>query len=158
MSTVQADHEWFMRLAMVEAAMCAAAGGGPYGAIVVHEGIVIGRSGARKDSRKNPTGHAEILAIQEAARYLETADMTGCTMYTNRGSCAICSATMVSNNLSLVVRGIKPSDGDREFLDHLITLLDRGEQTRVISGVLYEETARHFKALVEQGQSRQPTR
>ena len=147
MSTAQADHEWFMRLAMAEAAMCAAAGGRPYGAIVVHEGIVIGRSGARKDSRKNPTGHAEIVAIQEAASYLGTADMTGCTMYTNQGSCAMCSATMVSNNLSLVVRGIKPSHGDREMLDQLITLLDRSEQTSVISGVLHEEMAKQFQAL-----------
>ena len=147
MSTAQADHEWFMRLAMAEAAMCAAAGGSPHGAIVVHEGIVIGRSGARKESRKNPTGHAEILAIQEAARYLGTADMTGCTMYTNQGSCAMCSATMVTNNLSLVVRGIRPSDGDQEVLDQLIALLDRSEQTSVISGVLHEEMARQFQAL-----------
>ena len=147
MSTAQADHEWFMRLAMAEAAMCAAAGGRPYGAIVVHEGIVIGRSGARKDSRKNPTGHAEIVAIQEAASYLGTADMTGCTMYTNQGSCAMCSATMVANNLSLVVRGIRPSDGDQEVLDQLIALLDRSEQTSVISGVLQEEMARQFQAL-----------
>ena len=147
MSIAQADHEWFMRLAMAEAAMCAAAGGRPYGAIVVHEGIVIGRSGARKDSRKNPTGHAEILAIQEAASYLGTADMTGCTMYTNQGSCAMCSATMVTNNLSLVVRGIRPSDGDQEVLDQLIALLDRSEQTSVISGVLHEEMARQFQAL-----------
>ena len=142
----QADHEWFMRLAMAEAVMCAAAGGSPYGAIVVHDGIVIGRSGARKDSYKNPTGHAEILAIQQAADYLGTKDMTGCTMYTNRGSCAMCSATMVSNNLSLVVRGVKPTESDREFLEHIINLLDRADHTKVISGVLFEETARHFQS------------
>ena len=97
MSSAQTDHEYYMRLAMAEAAMCAAAGGRPFGSVVVHDGVVIGRSGARKDSSKNPTGHAEIIAIQEAAQYLGTADMTGCTMYTNRGSCAMCSATMVSN-------------------------------------------------------------
>ena len=90
MSTSQADHEWFMRLAMAEAAMCAAAGGRPYGTVVVHDGIVIGRSGPRKDSRKNPIGHAEILAVQEAAQYLGTADMTGCTVYNNQDSCMMC--------------------------------------------------------------------
>ncbi len=144
MSSPQTDHEYYMRLAMAEAAMCAAAGGRPYGSIVVHNGIVVGRSGARKDSYKNPTGHAEILAIQEAASYLGTADMTDCTMYTNRGSCPMCSATMVSNNLSLVVRGIKPAEGDREFLDPIIAMLGRGDHTKVISGVLFEETAKHF--------------
>ena len=130
MSSPQTDHEYYMRLAMAEAAMCAAAGGRPYGSIVVHNGIVVGRSGARKDSYKNPTGHDEILAIQEAASYLGTADMTDCTMYTNRGSCPMCSATMVSNNLSLVVRGIRPAEGDREFLDPIIALLGRCE-TRI---------------------------
>ena len=127
--------------------MCAAAGGRPYGSIVVHDDVVIGRSGARKDSSKNPIGHAEILAILEAANYLGTADMTDCTMYTNRGSCPMCCATMVSNNLSLVVRGVRPAEGDREFLDPIIELLGRGDHTKVISGVLFEETAEHFKAL-----------
>ena len=70
MSSAQTDHEYYMRLAMAEAAMCAAAGGRPYGSVVVHDGVVIGRSGVRKDSSKNPTGHAEIIAIQEAAQYL----------------------------------------------------------------------------------------
>ena len=145
MSSAQTDHEYYMRLAMAEAAMCAAAGGRPYGSVVVHDGVVIGRSGARKDSFKNPTGHAEIIAIQEAAQYLGTADMTGCTMYTNRGSCAMCSATMVSNNLSLVVRGVTPVEGEREFLDPIIAMLGRGDHTKVISGVLFDETASHFE-------------
>ena len=157
MSTVQADHEWFMRLAMAEAAMCAAAGGRAYGSIVVRDGIVIGRSGARKDSYKNPTGHAEILAIQEAASYLGTADMTGCTLYNNQGSCFMCCALMLANNISFVVTGIRPEQG-QDNLDKLVTLMDRGQYTNVIRGVLYEETARHFQALVEEGQSRQPAR
>lgn len=125
--------------------MCAAAGGRPFGTTVVHDGVVIGRSGARKDSYKSPTGHAEIVALEEAASYLGTADMTGCTMYTNRGSCIACSASMVSHNLSLVVRGIRPTETDHEYLDHLIALLGRGDHTKVISGVLFEETAQQFQ-------------
>ena len=77
MTGTQADHEWFMRLAMAEAAMSAEAGGRPYGTVVVHDGMVVGRSGPRIDSTKNPTGHAEILAIQEAARRLGTSGHDG---------------------------------------------------------------------------------
>ena len=146
MSTAPTDHEFFMRLAMVEAGMCAAAGGGPHGALVVHNGVVIGRSGARKDSYKNPTGHAEVLAIQQAASYLGTADMTDCTMYINRGCCLMCSTTMVWNNLSLVVRGITPAEDDRGFLDSTIEMLGRGDHTKVISGVLSQETADHYQS------------
>lgn len=147
MSTALAEHEWFMRLAMNEAAMCTAAGGRPFGAVVVRDGIVIGRSGARRDSSKNPTGHAEILAIQEAAAYLGHADMSGCTMYTNRGSCAMCCGVMISNNLSTVVTGINPAEeGEEDVLDQLIALLNRNEQTAVIRGVLFDETLRHFQA------------
>ena len=147
MSTSQADHEWFMRLAMAEAAMCAAAGGRPYGTVVVHDGIVIGRSGPRKDSRKNPIGHAEILAVQEAAQYLGTADMTGCTVYNNQGSCMMCCGVMVANNVSLVVSGITPVPEGEDNLDKLIALMGRGEHTKILRGVLEEEAAEHFQAL-----------
>ena len=147
MSTSQADHEWFMRLAMAEAAMCAAAGGRPYGTVVVHDGIVIGRSGPRKDSRKNPIGHAEILAVQEAAQYLGTADMTGCTVYNNQGSCMMCCGVMVANNVSLVVSGIRPVPEGEDNLDKLIALMGRGEHTKILRGVLEEAAAEHFQAL-----------
>ena len=150
MSTSQADHEWFMRLAMAEAAMCAAAGGRPYGTVVVHDGIVIGRSGPRKDSRKNPIGHAEILAVQEAAQYLGTADMTGCTVYNNQGSCMMCCGVMVANNVSLVVSGIRPVPEGEDNLDKLIALMGRGEHTKILRGVLEEEAAEHFQALFKE--------
>lgn len=136
-----------MRLAMAEAAMCAAAGGRPYGTVVVHDGIVIGRSGPRKDSRKNPIGHAEILAVQEAAQYLGTADMTGCTVYNNQGSCMMCCGVMVANNVSLVVSGITPVPEGEDNLDKLIALMGRGEHTKILRGVLEEEAAEHFQAL-----------
>jgi len=112
---------------------------------VVRDGVVIGRSGARKDSRKNPIGHAEILAILEAANHMGTADMTGCAMYTNQGSCAMCSATMVANNLSLVVRGIRPAPNEPDVLVQIIDLLGRGQHTKVMSGVLFDETLRQYE-------------
>ena len=134
-----------MRLAMAEAAMCAAAGGRPYGTVVVHDGIVIGRSGPRKDSRKNPTGHAEILAIQEAAEHLGTADMTGCTVYNNQGSCMMCCGVMLANNVSLVVSGTRPVPEGDDNLDKLIALMGVGEHTKILRGVLEEEAAQHFE-------------
>ena len=145
MTTSPADHEWFIRLAMAEAAMCAAAGGRPYGTVVVHDGMVIGRSGPRKDSRKNPIGHAEILAIQEAAEHLGTADMTGCTVYNNQGSCMMCCGVMLANNVSLVVSGTRPVPEGDDNLDKLIALMGVGEHTKVLRGVLEEEAAQHFE-------------
>ena len=146
MTNTQADHEWFMRLAMAEAAMCADAGGRPYGTVVVHDGIVVGRSGPRIDSGKNPTGHAEILAIQEAAQRLGTADMTGCTVYNNQGSCMMCCGVMLANNVSLVVSGIRPVPEGEDNLDKLIALMNVGDHTKVLRGVLEQEAAAHFQA------------
>ena len=145
MTSTQADHEWFMRLAMAEAAMSAQAGGRPYGTVVVREGIVVGRSGPRIDSIKNPTGHAEILAIQEAAQRLGTADMTGCTVYNNQGSCMMCCGVMLANKVSLVVSGTRPALGE-DNLDRLIALMNVGDHTKVLRGVLEQETAEHFQA------------
>ena len=99
----------------------------------------------RIDSTKNPTGHAEILAIQEAARRLGTADMTGCTVYNNQGSCMMCCAVMLANSVSLVVSGIRPVPGE-DNLDKLIVLMNVGDRTKVLRGVLEQETAEHFKA------------
>ena len=76
--------------------------------------------------------------------------MTGCTVYNNQGSCMMCCGVMVANKVSLVVSGTRPVPEGEDNLDKLIALMGAGEQTRILRGVLEEETAAHFKALFKE--------
>ena len=64
--------------------------GGPFGAVIVKEGVVIGRGNNRVTSSNDPTAHAEIVAIREACRYLNSFQLEGCTIYTSCEPCPMC--------------------------------------------------------------------
>ena len=64
--------------------------GGPFGAIVVKDQMVIGRGNNRVTSSNDPTAHAEIIAIREACRYLNSFQLNGCTIYTSCEPCPMC--------------------------------------------------------------------
>ena len=75
------EDERFMRVALDEAALAAQAGEVPIGAAVVFEGRVIARAHNRRELDKDPSAHAEFLALLEAARVLGRWRLTGCTVY-----------------------------------------------------------------------------
>ncbi|MCC6949020.1 MAG: nucleoside deaminase [Bradyrhizobiaceae bacterium] len=83
----------FMGLALALARENAAsAEGGPFGAVVVHEGKVVGEGRNRVTATNDPTAHAEIVAIREAARKLNRFDLKGCAVYTSCEPCPMCLA------------------------------------------------------------------
>ncbi len=64
--------------------------GGPFGAVVVKDGQIIGRGYNQVTSSKDPTAHAEIIAIREACRYLDSFQLKGCTIFANCEPCPMC--------------------------------------------------------------------
>lgn len=66
--------------------------GGPFGAVVVRRGKVVGRGWNRVTSAKDPTAHAEIMAIREACRHLKTFRLDNCELYTSCEPCPMCLA------------------------------------------------------------------
>jgi tRNA(adenine34) deaminase len=132
-----------MRQALEEARLCGAAGGRGIGAVLVHDGTIIARSGPRKESFKNPTGHAEVLCIQEAARVLGRADMSDCSLYTTLEPCPMCAGTIAVNSVATVVVGARQAGHERHWgeytIESLIALTGKQQQVQVITGVLYEE-------------------
>ena len=64
--------------------------GGPFGAVVVKDGIIVGRGNNRVTSSNDPTAHAEIVAIREACGQLNTFQLTDCTIYTSCEPCPMC--------------------------------------------------------------------
>lgn len=64
--------------------------GGPFGAVIVKDGVIIGRGHNRVTSSHDPTAHAEIVAIREACTYLGTHQLSGCELYTSCEPCPMC--------------------------------------------------------------------
>jgi guanine deaminase len=80
----------FMSAALELARASIAAGGGPFGAVVVRAGSIVGRGSNQVVTSRDPTAHAEVLAIRDAARVLGTHDLSGCEIFTSCEPCPMC--------------------------------------------------------------------
>lgn len=97
--------EQFMRAALGEAAAAAGRGDVPIGAVVVHEGRVIAAACNERESRRDPTAHAEVLALKAAAREMGTWRLEGATMYVTLEPCAMCAGALVLARIARLVYG-----------------------------------------------------
>ena len=97
--------EAFMREALGLAAQAAAAGEVPVGAVVVREGRIIGRGFNRPISSRDPTAHAEIVALREAAGVEANYRLPGCDLYVTLEPCAMCVGAMVHARIARVLFG-----------------------------------------------------
>ena len=98
-------HEAFMALALREARKAARIGEAPIGAVIVKGGEVVGRGYNRTESGKDPTLHAEMIAIRRAAKKLGAWRLVGCTMYVTVEPCSMCAGAAVLARLDAVVVG-----------------------------------------------------
>ncbi len=95
--------EYFMRLALREAAQAADHGDVPIGAVVVRDGEVIGSGHNEREFRGDPTAHAELLALREAARALGSWRVLESVMYVTLEPCAMCAGAIVLARVPRVV-------------------------------------------------------
>ncbi len=105
------DEDFFMDLALAEAVAAAAAGEVPVGAVIVLSGQVIARAGNRTVGLKDPTAHAEILAIREAARKTGNYRIPGTTVYTTLEPCPMCAGAMIHARVRRLVFGTRDPKG-----------------------------------------------
>jgi tRNA(adenine34) deaminase len=94
-----------MEEALALAAEAGAAGEVPVGAVAVFEGRVVGRGRNARESAHDPTAHAELLALQEAARTLSRWRLTGVTLFVTLEPCAMCAGAMVLARIDRLVFG-----------------------------------------------------
>ena len=84
----------------------------PVGAIVVRDGVIIGRAGNAPIAGSDPTAHAEIAALREAARNANNYRLTGCELFTTLEPCAMCAGAMLHARIARVVFGARdPKSG-----------------------------------------------
>ena len=74
----------------------------PIGCIIVYEGQIIARTHNQKETLKKATGHAEILAINQASEYLDLWHLDGCTMYVTLEPCSMCAGALIQSRIKKV--------------------------------------------------------
>ncbi len=100
-----------MELALAEARAAAAAGEVPVGAVLLHEGRVIARAHNRTIGDCDPTAHAEMIVLRDAAKALANYRLTGATLYVTIEPCAMCAGAMIQARIVRLVYGCKEPKG-----------------------------------------------
>jgi tRNA(adenine34) deaminase len=152
-----ADDAKFMRRALREAAKAAEEEEVPVGAIVVQEGRVVARAHNRPIGLKDPSAHAEILALRRAARKLRNYRLTGCSLYVTIEPCAMCAGAIMHARLRRVVFGA--SDPKAGASGTVLTVLNHpklNHQVEIVRGVLAEECAAMLRGFFAARRGRQP--
>ena len=131
-----------MQLALAQAQLAADAGEVPVGAVVLHQGLVVGVGRNAPIGQHDPTAHAEIAALRMAAAALGNYRLDGCEMFVTLEPCSMCSGAMLHARLSRVVYGAAdPKTGAAGSVLDLFAQPTLNHQTRVTEGVLREECA-----------------
>ncbi len=149
------NDEGFMRAALELADWAAQAGEVPIGAVVVVGGEIVGRGSNAPIGQSDPTAHAEMLAMREAARALGNYRMNGATLYVTLEPCAMCAGALVAARIDRLVFGARDLRfgavrskfrlADSELLNHQVT---------VVEGVLAAECLARMQEFFRQRRER----
>ena len=131
-----------MRIALVEARAAADDGEIPVGAVVVHEGRVIGRGRNQRERLADPTAHAEMLALTAAAEAVGNWRLENCTLYVTLEPCVMCAGALVLARLPRLVYGPRdPKAGACTSLYSIVGDPRLNHQVSVTEGVMAAECA-----------------
>ncbi len=132
----------FMQEALTEAQASAVAGEVPIGAVLVHSGKILARSGNRTIRDNDPTAHAEIVVLQEAARHLSNYRLADTTLYVTIEPCSMCAGALIQARVPRLVYGADdPKGGAVRSCFEILSHSRLNHQVAVTSGVLAADCA-----------------
>jgi tRNA(adenine34) deaminase len=146
----------FMQMALDLAKQAALNGEVPVGAIVVKDGVVIGRGANAPIGLHDPTAHAEVIAMREAAQHLGNYRLVDCALYVTLEPCAMCAGTMQHARIKNLVYGA--SDAKTGACGSVINLMNEpklNHHTEVVGGVLADECGAVLSAFFRQRRLKQ---
>lgn len=147
---VKTDEYW-MSLAIEEAQKAAELGEVPIGAIIVHDDEIVGSGFNRREIDRDPTAHAELLAIREASNTLGGWRILRSTLYVTLEPCPMCAGAIVQARIDRVVYGARdPKAGCAGTLMNLLQEDRFNHQVEVAPGVLEEECSKLLKDFFRQ--------
>ena len=134
------DDEKFMYKALLEAKKAYLKGEVPIGAIIVCRGAVIAKGHNQRERFKDPTAHAEVIAIREASRVLGGWRLPGTTLYVTLEPCPMCAGAIINARVERVVYGaIDPKAGAAGTLMNILEDERLNHRVKVTKGILEEE-------------------
>lgn len=137
------DDEYFMREALSMARSAECLGEVPVGAVVVLDGVIVGRGFNSPIGESDPTAHAEIAALRDAARNLENYRLPGCELFVTLEPCAMCAGAILHSRIARVVYGARdPKTGVHGSVVDLFAVERLNHHTQVEGGVLADECSR----------------
>ncbi len=137
------DHEQYMQLALAQAEEAAAADEAPVGAVIVRDGRVIATARNEREALLDPTAHAEMIAITQAAAALGSWRLADCTLYVTLEPCPMCAGAIVQARIPLVVYGAAdPKAGAVRSLFQLIDDPRLNHRAEIVAGVMAEPCGR----------------
>ena len=132
----------FMEEAFQEARKAAAEGEVPIGAVIVREGEIIARAHNKTEQDKDPTAHAEMLAIREAATHLGGWRLTGCSMFVTTEPCSMCAGAIVWSRIEkLYIGTMDPKAGACGSLMNIPQDSRLNHYVEIETGLMREECA-----------------
>jgi tRNA(adenine34) deaminase len=132
----------FMELALQEAQAAALAGEVPIGALIVREGAILARSGNRTIRECDPTAHAEIVVLREAARFLGNYRLADTTLYVTIEPCSMCAGAIIQARIPRLVYGADdPKGGAVRSCFEVLTNSYLNHRVEAVSGVLAADCA-----------------
>ncbi len=145
-----AKHALWMHEAIAEANRAALAGDIPVGAVAVLNDRIIARGHNRKEADRDPTAHAEILALREAARAIGSWRLEGVTLYCTLEPCAMCAGAMVQARLTrLVWAADDPAAGAGGSVVDLLHHPRLNHRVHILRGVLAAEAGAQLRQFFE---------
>jgi tRNA(adenine34) deaminase len=134
------NDEYFMREAISLARAAECLGEVPVGALVVRDGVIVGRGFNSPIGESDPTAHAEIAALRDAGRNLDNYRLPGCELFVTLEPCAMCAGAILHARLARVVYGARdPKTGVHGSVVDLFAVERLNHHTEVLGGVLADE-------------------
>ena len=154
MTFVSITDQEAMQAALAEARLAQQAGEVPIGAVVVHQGKIIGRGQNSLLRNLDPTAHAEIIAMRDAARALGNYRLVGCTLYATLEPCAMCAGAIIHARLDRVVYATAdPKAGACGSVLSVLNHPQLNHQMQVEQGIAMEEAAEMLRAFFRERRS-----
>jgi tRNA(adenine34) deaminase len=143
------DDHW-MRLALEEAAKAVFHGDVPIGALAIRDGLIIGRGHNARERDHDPTAHAEMIALREAARAIGHWRLENVTLYCTLEPCAMCAGAMVLARLPrLVYAAVDAKAGAAGSVLNVLDYPQLNHHVGVTSGLRADEAAAQIRAFFE---------
>lgn len=147
---ISPNDEHFMLKAMEEAAIAEENGDVPIGAIITYENSIIARAHNQREQLNDPTAHAEIIALTQAAAYLGTWRLHGCSIYVTLEPCPMCAGALVQARIDRLVYGCNdPKTGSCGSVYNIVEDERLNHRIPTTSGIMAKECSRQLSTFFQ---------